>query len=231
MTALRRRMVEDLQLRGLALKTQPCYVDAVKQLAQHDRRSPDQISDEELRQYFLFLLNEKQVADSTFRLHLYGITCLYERTLQRPWPVFARVRPRKGQQLPVVLSPQEVRHLLALVHNPTAQMCLRMIDACGLRLRAAPAGRDTAASRRHRPCPYARASAKREGRQRPPGAAGPPAPRTLASVLAQPAAPCLAVPGSPAAGASACRHASEDLQSRRAPERDAQRCLHSHAAA
>ena len=135
MTALRRRMVEDRHLRGLAPKTQPCYVDAVKQLAQHDRRSPDQISEEELRPSCLFLLNEKQVADSTFRIHLYGIKFWYERTLQRPWPVFALVRPRKGPKWPVVLSPQEVRHLLALVHNPTAQMCLRMIYACGLRLR------------------------------------------------------------------------------------------------
>ncbi|MGH8059631.1 MAG: site-specific integrase, partial [Candidatus Entotheonellia bacterium] len=128
-TALRRRMVEDLQLRGLAPKTQPCDVDAVKQLAHHDRRSPDHISEEEIRQYFLFLMHGKTVADSTFRMHLYGIKFLYETTLQRPWPVFALVRPRNSQQLPVVLSPQEVRDLCGLVEHPSAQMCLRMIYA------------------------------------------------------------------------------------------------------
>jgi site-specific recombinase XerD len=127
-------MREDLQLRRLAPKTQQCYVAAVHQLAQHYRRAPDRLGDEELRQYFLFLLNEKQVAESTFRMHLSGIRFFYECTLQRPWPVFDRVRPRKSQQLPVVLSLQEVRHLLALVDNPTAQMYLRMIYACGLRL-------------------------------------------------------------------------------------------------
>jgi integrase/recombinase XerD len=134
MTALRRRMLEDLQLRGLAPRTQQCYLEAVKHLAQHYRRAPDRISEEELRQYFLFLLHEKKVAESTFRIHLYGIRFFYERTLQRPWPVFDLVRPQKSQKLPVVLSLQEVRHLLALVNNPTAQMCLRMIYACGLRL-------------------------------------------------------------------------------------------------
>ena len=134
MTELRRRMVEDLQLRGLAPKTQPCYVDAVKQLAHHYRRSPNHISEEEIRQYFLFLINGKKVADSTFRIHLYGIKFFYETTLQRPWPVFALVRPRKSQKLAVVLSPQAVRTLLALVEHPTAQMCLRMTYACGLRL-------------------------------------------------------------------------------------------------
>ena len=135
MTALRQRMLADLQLRGLAPKTQQCDIEAVHHLAQHDRRAPDQLSEEELRQYFLFLLNEQQVAESTFRIHLYGIRFFYERTRQRPWPVFDLVRPRKSQTLPVVWSPQEVRHLLALVEHPKARMCLRTIDACGLRLR------------------------------------------------------------------------------------------------
>jgi integrase/recombinase XerD len=134
MTTLRRRMLEDLQLRGLAPKTQQCYVAAVRQLAHYYRRPPDQLSDEELRQYFLYLRNEKKVAESTFRIHLYGIRFFYERTLTRPWPVFDLVRPRNPQKLPVVLSPQEVRDLLARVKNPTAQMCLRLIYACGLRL-------------------------------------------------------------------------------------------------
>jgi integrase/recombinase XerD len=65
MTALRRRMREDLQLRGLAPKTQQCYLEAVKHLAPYYRRAPDQLSAEEIRQYFLYLLNEKQVAEST----------------------------------------------------------------------------------------------------------------------------------------------------------------------
>jgi integrase/recombinase XerD len=134
MTTLRRRMLEDLQLRGLAPKTQQCSVAAVRQLAHYYRRPPDQLSDEELRQSFLSLRNEKNVAESTFRIHLYGIRFFYERTLTRPWPVFDLGRPRHPQTLPVVLSPQEGRDLLARVKNPPAQMCLRLIYACGLRL-------------------------------------------------------------------------------------------------
>ena len=134
MTALRRRMLEDLQLRGLAPRTQQCDLEAVKHLTQYYRRAPDQMSEEELRQYFLFLINDKKVAESTWRVHLYGIRFFYERTLKRPWPVFNLVRPRKTQKLPVVLSLWEVRSLLALVKNPKARMCLRLIYACGLRL-------------------------------------------------------------------------------------------------
>ena len=51
MTALRQRMVEDMQLRGLSEKTQEGYVRAVRQLAEHYGKSPAQISEEELRQY------------------------------------------------------------------------------------------------------------------------------------------------------------------------------------
>jgi Phage integrase, N-terminal SAM-like domain len=65
MTALRRRMREDLQLRGLAPKTQQCSLEAVKHLAHYYRRAPDQISAEEIRQYFLSLINEQKVAEST----------------------------------------------------------------------------------------------------------------------------------------------------------------------
>ena len=70
MTALRRRMLEDLPRRGLAPSTQQCYREAVKHLAQHDQRAPDHISEEELGPYFLYLRHEQQVAESMFRLHL-----------------------------------------------------------------------------------------------------------------------------------------------------------------
>lgn len=127
MTILRRRMREDRQLRGLAPKPQPGELAAVHQLAHHDRRAPDQLSAEELRPYLLDWRHAKKVAERTFRMHLDGIRFFDERTLQRPWPVFALVRPRTPQQLPVVLSPQEVRSLLAVLEHTKAPMCLRLL--------------------------------------------------------------------------------------------------------
>jgi hypothetical protein len=58
-------MREDLQRRGLAPKTQQCALEAVKHLAPHDRRAPDQISEGEMRPYCLDLINDKQVAERT----------------------------------------------------------------------------------------------------------------------------------------------------------------------
>ena len=55
MTPLRQRMIEDMQLRGKSKRTQEAYVRVVRQLAEHYGKSPDQLNDEELRQYFLYL--------------------------------------------------------------------------------------------------------------------------------------------------------------------------------
>ncbi|MGH8057406.1 MAG: phage integrase N-terminal SAM-like domain-containing protein, partial [Candidatus Entotheonellia bacterium] len=52
-TALRRRMLADLQVRGMFERTQEMDVRAVRQLAEHDGKSPDQTTEEELRDYFL----------------------------------------------------------------------------------------------------------------------------------------------------------------------------------
>ena len=83
MTPLRQRMTEDLQLRGLAAKTQDAYLRAVRQLAEHYHKSPDLITEEELRLYFLYLKNDKQISRSGFNIALSGLKFFYERTLHR----------------------------------------------------------------------------------------------------------------------------------------------------
>ena len=57
MTPLRQRMIEDMQLKGFSASTQEGYLNAVRQLAGYYRRSPDELSEEDLRQYFLYLTN------------------------------------------------------------------------------------------------------------------------------------------------------------------------------
>jgi len=137
MTPLRERMLADMQLRGLAPKTQAAYLRAVRQLAEHYNKSPDQITEEELRDYFLYLKNEKKASRSGCTIALCGLKFFYEQTLQRQWPVWALVRPPKSQKLPVVLSQTEVRQVLACVRRLPYRTCLTLIYACGLRLQEA----------------------------------------------------------------------------------------------
>ena len=134
MTQLRRRMIQDMQLRGFSPRTQRSYVDAVRGLAKFYHRSPDQLCEDEIRQFFLHLINEKKAARSTTTVYLCGIKFFYEKTLGRQFPIFDLIRPRKEKKLPVILSLREVRDLLAMVRHPVISMALTMIYSCGLRL-------------------------------------------------------------------------------------------------
>jgi integrase/recombinase XerD len=133
-THLRQRMIEDMQLRGLAGRTQAAYVAAVRQLAEHYGKAPDQIGDEELRQYFLYLTNEKKASSSAITIALCAIKFLYEQTLHQEWPTLALVRPPRERRLPVVLSREEVHRILGCLRRPCYQACLSTIYSCGLRL-------------------------------------------------------------------------------------------------
>ena len=134
MTVLRQKMIEDIQLRGLSPRTEEAYVRAVRQLAEYCRKSPDKISQEELREYFLYLKNTRRVSRSTQTIALCGIKFFYEHTLERSWHTLDLVRPAKEKKLPVVLSVEEVRRILDCIHRQRYRVCLTTIYACGLRL-------------------------------------------------------------------------------------------------
>ena len=134
MSELRKRMTECLQLRGLAERTQEAYTRAVRQLAAHYHKSPDQISEAELRQYFLYLKNVKHYSRNTMTVAICGIRFFYEQTLNRNWAIFGIVRPAPEKKLPVILSRAEVRQILGCIRLPRYQVCLTTIYSCGLRL-------------------------------------------------------------------------------------------------
>ena len=134
MTVLRQKMIEDMQLRGFALRTQEAYLLAVRQLARYYNKSPDLVTEEELRQYFLYLKNVKHAARNTCTIALCGIKFFFQHTLGREWKTFDFLRPPHEHKLPVVLSVEEVGRILNCVHHQRYRVCLTVIYACGLRL-------------------------------------------------------------------------------------------------
>ena len=134
MTELRRRMLEDMELHGLAKSTQRLYADAVRQLAKHFNRSPDQLTEDEVRAFLIHLNRGKRLADSTIRIYQFGIKFFYSKTLNQQWPTLKLLRSKRSKRLPVVLSQGEVIHLLGLVRRPATRMSLTMMYSCGLRV-------------------------------------------------------------------------------------------------
>lgn len=92
MTPLRTRMLEDMQLKGYSQRTQQACCNAVRQLAAHFRRSRDLLTEEDLRQYFLYLTREKKVARATATIAMCGVKFFFQTTLQRDWTSLALLR-------------------------------------------------------------------------------------------------------------------------------------------
>jgi integrase len=127
-------MIQDLQLKGYSNSTQTLYVTAVRQLCEHFTKTPGKITEEDLRDYFLYGKNVKRWSRSTSTVALCGIKFFYENTLKRPWPTLLFIRPGHEKKLPVVLSRDEVHKILSNIRLLRYRVCLTTIYSCGLRL-------------------------------------------------------------------------------------------------
>lgn len=131
---LRQRMREDMLLSGLSQKTQKCYINGVLKLARYYHRSPSDLSEEEVRNFILFLKDESGCSPDTVRVAFFGIKFLYQKTLGRNWKIFDIIRIPKPNHFPVVLSFEEVKKILPHIYHPTYKMMLTLIYSCGLRV-------------------------------------------------------------------------------------------------
>ena len=134
MTTLRQKMTADLQLRGLSERTQEAYLRAVRQLADHYGTPPDALDERQLRQYFLYLKNEKQFAPASLKLAYNGIKFFYTHTCPREWQTLESFRVPRQKSLPDVLTVEEVRRLIGAVRTPHNRAYLWTVYSLGLRL-------------------------------------------------------------------------------------------------
>jgi integrase/recombinase XerD len=134
MTHLSQRMLEDMQLRGFSPRTQKAYLMQVRQLVTHFDKPPGKITEGDLRDYFLYMKNEKGASRSTCTQALTAIKFFFEHTLKRDWGTLNLVRPHRSKKLPVVLSQGEVRRLLSCIRRFRYYVCLSTIYSCGLRV-------------------------------------------------------------------------------------------------
>jgi len=116
MTSLRRRMIEDMQVRNLSQNTQSSYVHQISRFARYFGASLEALGPDQIRAYQVYLTNEKQLAPSSIIIAMSALRFLYRVTLHKEW-AFPEVipMPKKPQRLPVVLSPEEVLQLLACI--------------------------------------------------------------------------------------------------------------------
>ena len=94
---LRQRMHQDLQLAGLAEGTQKMYLRAVRQLAAHVEKPPDRITESEVREYLLYLKNQRKYSPSSLKIAASGIVFFYNYTVPRDWVLFKNLHIPRHQ--------------------------------------------------------------------------------------------------------------------------------------
>jgi integrase/recombinase XerD len=133
--SVREKFTEHMELHGLSKETQRGYISGVRCLANHYQQSPDQLTNDHVRDYFRHLLLKRKLAWSSCKTYLSGITYFYRHICN--WEVDDRFglppRPR-GKKLPTVLSMEEVSRLLSCVENLKHRVLLKTIYSAGLRV-------------------------------------------------------------------------------------------------
>lgn len=135
---LRQRMSQDLQLRGMAPRTHDGYLREVRKLACYYNCPPDQLSEQQVGDYLLHLINDCNFAPGSLSVAYSGIKFFYTVTLPRDWDVLKKLRRPKQKTLPSVLTRQQVHRLIAAVkqhrHATVYTLGLRLQE--GLHLQA-----------------------------------------------------------------------------------------------
>jgi len=134
MTALRKRMLEDLQIRNYAPTTVSAYIRSVAEFAKHFGKSPDLLGSEQIREYQLYLIKEKGFSLSSYIQAVCALRFLYSHTLHLPVSVDRIPLPRYERKLPVILSPAEVKLLLETPKNLAHRTILTTMYAAGPRI-------------------------------------------------------------------------------------------------
>ena len=130
----RRLMIEDMQLRGFAQRTQDAYLKQVTDFARFFNKHPDNLGEKEIREYLLHLINEKRASYAVVTQTYCALKFIYVVTMKRPWNAQSLPRMKRPEKLPVILDKEEVKRLFGATANLKHRTILMLAYSAGLRL-------------------------------------------------------------------------------------------------
>jgi integrase/recombinase XerD len=133
-TALRQRMLEDLQIRNYSSTTVRIYLHAITEFARHFGKPPDQLGAEHIRRYQLFLIKEKKVSLPTYIQVVCALRFFFTHTLSQKISIERIPFPRRERKLPLILSREEVKAMLEASSNLRHRILLAIMYGSGLRV-------------------------------------------------------------------------------------------------
>jgi len=124
-----------VQLKDYRPATKKEYVRYIAKLAEHFQCDPATLSENQLREYFLFLRQHKHYKAAPMKAAKFSLRAFFLDHLKlQGWSVFNELRIAEPEVLPVVLARAEVRSLLAALTEPRFRTALRLMYHCGLRV-------------------------------------------------------------------------------------------------
>ena len=133
MTDLRKRMLEELQRRNYSPTTIRYYLRVVENFARYFGKRPDRLTQENIREYQVYLLQERKLEASTVGLHIAALRFFFVKTLRRPYLQLDLPSPKRPKRLPTILSPDEVARLIDSANNLLDYAMLMTLYATGVR--------------------------------------------------------------------------------------------------
>ena len=134
MSILRQQMIELMVLKGFAPNTQKTYLHHITQLAKYFHQSPEQIDEEQLRQYLLHCHQVKQWSYSSCRQFIHAARFMFDGVLERPISKGKLPFPKKEEKIPELLSRSEVCRIIGCCSDFKYQTGLKLAYGTGMRV-------------------------------------------------------------------------------------------------
>ena len=129
---LRQRMIEDMNARKLGAHSQRSHIYSCKRFAAFLKRSPDTATPDDIRRFQLHLAETGMSICNRNRI-MTGVKFLFRVTLRRLDLAAEIYHLREPQKIPLVMSPDETKRLLAVASSLKARVLLSLGYGCGLR--------------------------------------------------------------------------------------------------
>ena len=134
MGKLHDQMEGDLILKAYSPRTQRAYLRCAHHFASHYMRSPEEMGEQEVRDFLLYLVRDRKASPATQDMYVNALKFLYTITLKRPEAVKGISHPKRPKTLPVILSPEEVLRVLAAIRAVKYKAIIATAYAAGLRI-------------------------------------------------------------------------------------------------
>jgi len=131
-TPLRQRMIEDMAARKLGRHSQRSHLNSCKRFAAFLERSPETATADDIRRFQLFLVESGASICNRNRI-MTGLRFLFRVTLRRHDLAAEIFHLKAPQKVPMVMSQDEIKRLLAMAANIKVRAMLSLAYGCGLR--------------------------------------------------------------------------------------------------